>query len=97
MEEVYDDDDRFNSPINPTSNDEPNLILPVNKEPCSGDSCHRINATFTVLAQFALKYLLQDGLEIGMSTGTCSNPQCFSLQYLINLILLLVRGESVAD
>jgi len=44
-----------------------------------------------------LKYLLRDGLEIGMSTGTCSNPQCFSPQYLINLILLLVRGESVAN
>ena len=44
-----------------------------------------------------LKYLLRDGLEIGMSAGTRSNPQCFSLQYLINLILLLVRGESVAD
>ena len=46
---------------------------------------------------FEMKYLLRDGLEIGMSMGTCSNPQCFSLQYLINLILLLVRGESVAD
>jgi len=45
----------------------------------------------------AMKYLLRDGLEIGMSVGTRSNPQCFSLQYLINLILLLVRGESVAD
>ena len=44
-----------------------------------------------------LKYLLRDGLEIGMSAGTRPNPQCFSLQYLINLILLLVRGESVAD
>jgi len=44
-----------------------------------------------------MKYLLRDGLEIGMSAGTRSNPQCFSLQYLINLILLLVRGESVAD
>jgi len=45
----------------------------------------------------ALKYLLRDGLEIGMSAGMCSNPQCFSLQYLINLILLLVRGESVTN
>jgi len=45
----------------------------------------------------SVKYLLRDGLEIGMSAGTRSNPQCFSLQYLINLILLLVRGESVAD
>jgi len=44
-----------------------------------------------------VKYLLRDGLEIGMSAGTHSNPQCFSLQYLINLILLLVRGESVTD
>jgi len=44
-----------------------------------------------------MKYLLQDRLEIGMSMGTRSNPLCFSLQYLINLILLLVRGESVAN
>jgi len=49
------------------------------------------------MSRVALKYLLRDGLEIDMSAGTRSNPQCFSLQYLINLILLLVRGESVAN
>ena len=34
-------------------------------------------------ASAVLKYLLRDGLEIDMSVGMCSNPQCFSLQYLI--------------
>ena len=61
-------------------------------------SGHRsITASPAKSASAALKYLLRDGLEIGMSVGMCSNPQCFSLQYLINLILLLVRGESAAD
>jgi len=55
IEEIYDDDDQFNSPVNPISNDEPNLILPINEEPCSGDSCPQINATFTASAQFAQK------------------------------------------
>jgi len=55
IEEIYDDDDRFNSPVNPISNDEPNLILPMNEEPCSGDSCPQINTTFTASAQFAQK------------------------------------------
>jgi len=31
IEEIYDDDDQFNSPVNPISNDEPNLILPMNQ------------------------------------------------------------------
>jgi len=53
IEQVYNDDDRFNSPVNPILNDEPNLILPMNDEPCSGDSCPQINATFTASAQFA--------------------------------------------
>jgi len=44
-----------------------------------------------------LKYLLRDGLEIGMPAGTRSNHSASLLRYLINLILLLVRGESVAD
>ena len=55
IEEIYDDNDRFNSPVNPISNDKPNLILPMNEEPCSGDSCPQINATFTVSAKFAQK------------------------------------------
>ena len=36
IEEIYNDDDQFNSPINPISSDEPNLLLPINEEPCSG-------------------------------------------------------------
>jgi len=55
IEEIYDDDNRFNSPVNPISNDEPNLILPINEEPCSSDSCPQINATFTASAKFAQK------------------------------------------
>jgi len=55
IEEIYDDDDRFNSPGNPISNDKPNLILPMNEEPCSSDSCPQINATFMASAQFVQK------------------------------------------
>jgi len=47
--------------------------------------------------RYLVKYLLRDGLEIGMPAGTRSNHSASLLQYLINLILLLVRGESVAD
>jgi len=61
IEEIYNDDDRFNSPVNPISNNEPNLILPMNEEPCSGDSCPQINATFMASAQFAQKEKKPEG------------------------------------
>ena len=55
VEEIHDNNDQFNSPINSIPNNEPNLILPVNEEICTGDSCPQINATFMASAQFAQK------------------------------------------
>jgi len=55
VEEIFDNDDRLNFPINPIPNNEPNLILPVNEETCTSNSCPQINTTFTASAQFAQK------------------------------------------